>query len=185
VHEQGWLELVVSIQPFKRYNKTRYSRCQVIQECKGCLIGSGAGSGGGGWSGRDLRIRLVLRGTVRHAGRVGMCSSGGGAGGLGGGGASGPGPGIGGFLLTKMRKTRVDGHTVLPVRTELPFWFIFRFHHHQIPKFTRRDRRSDPCISSSCKTYCWILRRSSRSLPTSPRSIRTSVASALLNSSRY
>jgi len=44
-------------------------------------------------------------------------------------------------------------------------------------------RTHERCIQA--KTHCWMLRRSSRSLPTSPRSIRTSVASALLNSSRY
>jgi hypothetical protein len=59
-----------------------------------------------------------------------MCSSGGGAGGSGGGGASGPGQGIGGFLLTKMRKARVDGHTVLPVRIELPSWSVMSDKHN-------------------------------------------------------
>jgi hypothetical protein len=165
----------------------RYSRCQVTQECTGCLIGAGPGSGGGGWSGRCLRMRLVLRGSVRHAGRVGPGSSGGGGGasGGGGGGSGPPAPGIGGFLSKKMRTVQADVKTSYQSGSNSPPGPYLAFIIIRYPSSLEETdvRTHERCIQA--KTHCWMLRRSSRSLPTSPRSIRTSVASALLNSSRY
>jgi hypothetical protein len=87
-------------------------------------------------------------------------------------------------VITISREAGKPGQKDKPVRIKLSTRTVLGLHHHEVSKLAARW----VSIELRCywvATYCCMLRRSSRSLPTSPKSIRTSVASALLNSSRY
>jgi hypothetical protein len=155
----------------------RHSRCHVAHEDTGGRGSCGGGGGGIAPPGPGSRRRERRDGrevTVRHAGRAGIGSSLVGCGASSGCESSVAGAGIGGHAAFSGRQS---GSNSPPGP-----YLLFIVSRQPISLEGGSARASGAAAEDT--HYCRA-RFSSRSLPTSPSSMRTSAARALLNSSRY
>lgn len=96
----------------------------------------------------------------------------------------------GGILHRNPSDTAIENvarsrETNAPVRLKLSTSPICSLHREQGTEFAGRNVRQRSMRKKNVRAYCWRARLPSRSLPTSPSNMRTSDASARLNSSRY